>query len=233
MTPLHLAVKHNYINIVHILLSEQHEQQADPNLTNRNGQTPLHMAATSGYHEIIQILLQSTLDEPCDPTVVDAQQVTAYQIAKANRHEICAKLIDDYQQGWTKMIPQKNTSGSVNEQAITPVIMNPSRNFEDESSEDESSSGTSQSSKPSSRQIQRPSGQWSERTVSSTSAPKQETRSLADIIKGNPLQPDITKTTVSKPNNSTLASLINNLPLKPDEAIAHKPVICKFHFFSQ
>ncbi len=135
MTPLNLAVKRNHLNIVRILLSEEHEQQSDPNLANRNGQTPLHMAASAGYHEIIQILLQSDLDEPCDPTIVDSQQLTAYQIAKANRHEICAKLIDDYQQGWAKATPRVNTSGSINEQAINPVLMDPSKRFEDDQDE--------------------------------------------------------------------------------------------------
>jgi len=142
MTPLHLAVKRNHLNIVGILLSEQHEQQSDPNLANRNGQTPLHMAASAGFHEIIQVLFQSDLDEPCDPTMVDAQQLTAYQIAKANHHEICAKLIDEYQQDWAKVTPRTNTSGSINEEAMNRVLMDPSKRFEDDQDETSENSST-------------------------------------------------------------------------------------------
>jgi hypothetical protein len=230
MTPLHLAVKRNHLNIVGILLSEKHEQQSDPNLVNRNGQTPLHMAASAGYHEIIQVLLQSNLDEPCDPTLVDSQQLTAYQIAKANRHEICAKLIDDYQQSWTKVTPRTNTSGSINEQTINPVLIDPSKRFEDDQDERSENSSTSTTSR-SSKQIKQSANQRPERIISSINVPKQETRSLADIIKNNPVQPDITKTNVSKPTNQTLTNLVNNNPLQPDAAFTTKPLICKFLLF--
>ena len=118
MTPLHLAVKRNNANIVRILLSDQHEQPSDPNATNRNGQTPLHMAASLGYIEVIRAMLQSNLEEPCDPTMVDSHQLTAYQIAKANQHDTCAKLIDEYQQGWTRLSPRRDASQSINEQQI-------------------------------------------------------------------------------------------------------------------
>jgi ankyrin repeat protein len=134
MTPLHLAVKRNNPNIVYILLSDENKPPADPNLVNRNGQTPLHMAASVGYIEVIRVILQSNLEEPCDPTIVDSQQLTAYQIATVNHQDTCAKLIDEYQHGWTKLTPCPKTSGSTNKHEINRVLMNPSQHYDDESS---------------------------------------------------------------------------------------------------
>ena len=185
---------------------KKNRQQADPNLTNRNGQTPLHTAAAVGYTDIIRVLLQANLDEPCDPTIVDSQQLTAYQLAKANHHETCAKLIDEYQQGWTRLSPRREGTGSINEQEINPVLTNnPLQRFQDtqdDSSDETSSRSSSRSSRSSSRQIQQP--------------PKQETRTLADMIKNNPVQPEMPKTNVAKPNNQTLSSMINNNPVQPE-----------------
>lgn len=219
MTPLHLAVKRNNPNIVCILLSDDHVHQADPNLVNRNGQTPLHMAATVGYVEVIRFLLQADLEEPCNPTIVDSQQLTAYQIAKANHHDTCAKLIDEYQQGWTKLSPRRDITESIHEQEINPVIMNPSHRLDgeqDETSDDSSSSRSSQTSKSSSEQRERSLNQWS--TANGT---KQETRTLADMIKNNPLQPETTKPNVSTPTNQTLANMMQNIPLQRDASITN------------
>jgi ankyrin repeat protein len=229
MTPLHLAVKRNNPNIVYILLSDEHGQQADANLINRLGQTPLHMAASVGYIEIIRVLLQANIEEPCDPTLVDSQQLTAYQIAKANHHETCAKLIDEYQQGWTRLSPRREISQSINEQEINPILMNLSQHYintRHESSDDTSSNQSSQSSKSSSRKMKPPSNQWSDRTVPSTISGKQDTRTLADMIKNNSLQPDISKTNVSQPTNQTLASMMHNIPLQRNipETNVPKPV---------
>jgi ankyrin repeat protein len=227
MTPLHLAVKRNNPNIVYILLSDENKPPADPNLVNRNGQTPLHMAASVGYIEVIRVILQSNLEEPCDPTIVDSQQLTAYQIAIANHQDTCAKLIDEYQHGWTKLKPRRETVGSIDEHEINPVVMNPSQHYDDESSDESSSSGTSHSS---SAQIKQSVNQWPDRTVPPTIATKPETRTLADLIKNNPLQPDIPKTNLSKPTNQTLSSIVSNIPLQPSETPASKPVIGKFSF---
>ncbi|UJR36318.1 hypothetical protein I4U23_029046 [Adineta vaga] len=230
MTPIHLAVERKYPNIVRILLSEQHSQRADPNLTNRNGQTPLHIAAINGDSETIQYLIQSNLEEPCDPTIVDAQQLTAYQLAKMNRHEDCATLIDDYQQQWTRLANSKRrTSGSINEQTINHMTTNPAQRFQNhdgnESDESTTSSETSSSSNSSSKQISRPLTHRSDQSVSSVSAPQRESRSLAEIIKNNPVQPDATKTNVTKPTNQTLGSLLHNNPLQRDEILHNKPII--------
>ncbi|CAF4582573.1 unnamed protein product [Rotaria sp. Silwood1] len=226
MTPLHLAVKRNSPNIVDILLSDRHEQQADPNLPNRNGQTPLHMAASLGYADIIQVILQSNLSEPCDPTLLDARQLTAYQLAKENHHDECAKLIDEYQQGWTRLSPRQNISGSINEHEINPVIRNPAGHFHDDDDDDDesehtTSSETNQFSRSSARQIPRSSNQWLNRTTPSLNQNKQETHSVADLVKTNPLQADLPRTNGLKPNNQALSSLINSIPLKADESRTH------------
>ena len=65
------------------------------------------MAASVGYIDIVRVLLQSNLEEPCDPTILDSQQLTAYQLAKANHQETCAKLIEEYQQKWLNQTPRK------------------------------------------------------------------------------------------------------------------------------
>ncbi|CAF3806577.1 unnamed protein product [Rotaria socialis] len=124
MTPLHVAVRVNNPRLIQILLSENHETQADPNLKNRNGQTPLHMAASLGYMEIIRSLLQSDIPEPCDPSILSVRQLTAYQLALENHHESCAKLINEYQQSLTKISPRREISESINENEINSV-MNP------------------------------------------------------------------------------------------------------------
>ena len=226
MTPLHLAVKKNNPNIVFLLLSDEHAQQADPNLTDRNGQTPLHMAASVGYTEVIRVILQANPDEPCDPTIVDNQQLTAYQIAKAKHHETCAKLIDEYEQGWIKLTPRRETSRSINEQEVKPSLTNQSQPFhkvdddDDETSDETSSSG--------SNQLKQSGSQWSGRNPPTASVTKPETRTLADLIKGNPIQPDVSKTNVSKPTNQTISSLMHNVPLQPSEPSTSKPVTRKF-----
>ncbi len=229
MTPLHLAVKRNNTNIVFLLLSDEHEQQADPNLTDRNGQTPLHMAASVGYTDIIRVILQANIDEPCDPTIVDAQQLTAYQIAKAKHHETCAKLIDEYEQGWIKLSPRREIPPSINEQEIKPTSTNPSQQFHKKEDDDETSEDTSSNaSSHSSGQLKHPPNQWPGHTLPSASVTKPETRTLAELMKGNPLQPDLSKTNVSKPTNQTISSLLHNIPLQPPETSTSKPVIRKF-----
>jgi hypothetical protein len=211
LTPLHLAVKRNNPNIISLLLSDQHQIQADANAINRNGQTPLHMAATVGYVEVIRALLQADLEEPCNPTILDSQQLTAFQLAKANHQDICAKLIDEYQQGWTKLSPRK-TSESIDEHEINPVVMNPAGHLDDDEFESSEQSSTSEES-GSSQQIHRPPNKFSGGTVPST---KPESRTLADLIKTNPLQSEINKTNVSKPANQTLAGLTHSIPVQPD-----------------
>lgn len=214
MTPLHLAVKRNNPNIVYILLSDEGRHQADPNLINRNGQTPLHMAATIGSIDIIRIILQANLDEPCDPTIVDSQQLTAYQIAKANNHETCAKLIDEYQQGWTNLSPRRNdANSSINEQEINPILSDKRKGLIENDTSSDDSSSANQSSSSSSQQNNLPNRQWPDQRNPTLAQPKQETRTLADLIRSNPVQPDVPKST---PTNQTLTSMIKNNPVQPD-----------------
>ena len=221
MTPLHLAVKKNDPAIIYHLLSDQYQQQADPNLTNRNGQTPLHMAAQNGQIEVVRMMLQAELEEPCDPTIVDVQQLTAYQIAQANHHEPCARIIQEYQEGWEKLTPRRDATGSIDDRDINPMFGNQpksSRNLGGDMSET-SSSASSRS---------RSTNSHSDRTApSSANANKPGGRSLADLIKNNPSQPDIRPPSASKPaNNLTLSNLIQNNPLKSSETTS-KPVTGK------
>ncbi|CAF1562232.1 unnamed protein product [Rotaria sp. Silwood1] len=216
MTPLHLAIKRNSSAIVHLLLSEQHDQQADPNIVNRFGQTPLHLAASVGYVDIIRLLLLSNLNEPCDPTIVDSQQLTAYELAKNNHHEICAKLIDEYQEKWFKKTPKRLLSTSFNEQsslkATSSISMHPKANLQcenDATSEDSSSMSINKPLKFSPKKIPRLSDQWSDDNALSASESKPV---LHGLIKNNPIKPYTNQT---NNENSALNSLLHNNPLQP------------------
>ncbi|UJR09774.1 hypothetical protein I4U23_014001 [Adineta vaga] len=219
-TPLHLAIKKNSIPIVRSLLSDEHEQQADPNLVDRNGQTPLHVAASVGYTDIVRLLLVSDLEEPCDPSIVDSQQVTAYQLAKANHQEVCAKLIEEYQEKWYKKAPRRPTTASLNEQisarGATSISMTPAANLQrpsDDTSDDSSSISANKPLKLSPRRIvQRTSDQWSDDNGPSVSVSKPESHGLTNLFKSNPLQMERIKTN----ENSTLTNLMTNNPLKTD-----------------
>ena len=202
MTPLHLAIKRNSPHIVQLLLSDQ---QADPNIVNHIGQTPLHIAASVGYIDIVRLLLISNLDEPCDPTILDSNQLTAYELAKNNHQEACAKLIQEYQQKWLDETPRKTLSMSIEQPSIkanSSISMVPAANLQhehDETSDDSSSSvSTSKPSKVSPRKIKRASDQWSD----DNSQQKPVSHGLNNLFKTNPLQPNETKPTNSNANKT-------------------------------
>ncbi|CAM4845145.1 unnamed protein product, partial [Rotaria magnacalcarata] len=138
----------------------------DPNIVNRFGQTPLHLAASVGYVDIIRSLLAIKLNEPCDPTLLDSHQLTAYDLAKNNHHEACAKLIEEYEEEWSKHSPRTLISTSFHApsslRATGSMSLHPATNLErknDETSDDSSLMSTSKPSKSSSRCVQRPSDQ--------------------------------------------------------------------------
>jgi hypothetical protein len=234
MTPLHLAIKRNSPHIVQLLLSDQREEQADPNIHNRNGQTPLHLAASVGYVDIVRLLLLPTVKEPCDPTLVDFQQLTAYQVAKANHQEACAKLIDEYQEKSLQKTPRRPTSTSITDypsvKATSSISMVPAANLQhehNETSDDSSSITTTKPLKPSPRRIKRSSDQWSDENDPSISLAKPDSHNLAGLMKNNPLQPGATKPHVSKPENSALTNLVNSNPLQTNSKKTSKPTTCK------
>lgn len=229
MTPLHLAVKQKDPAIVYHLLSDQYQHQADPNLTNRNGQTPLHMAAQIGEINIVRVILQADLEEPCDPTIVDAQQLTAYQIAQANHHDTCAKIIEEYQEGWKKLTPRRDTTGSINEQEINPMFTERQRQFRDPNNDDDDDDDSSEDSS-SRTSNSRPTNQYSDRTgPSSASANKPDGRAVDNLVNNNPLYTNTRAPSASAPNNQGLSSLFRNIPLQPTEA-SNKPAIGKKSF---
>ena len=186
MSPLHLAIKRKSSRLVKALLSKP---QVDPNRVNRYGQTPLHMAASVGYTEIVRILLGSDLDDPCDPTIRDSQQLTAYQVAKANHQEACATLILEFQDN---RLPETTKSQSLNEppstKAISSLSIQPAANVrrrDDQTSDDSSYPTVSQ---PKKRAPARPTDRWSDSDSSSIDAPKPPTSHLASLVKQNPLR---------------------------------------------
>lgn len=210
MTALHLAVKKKNPNIVYQLLADENQQQPDPNAVNMNGQTPLHMAAQTGQIEIVRMILQAELEEQCDPTIVDAQQLTAYQVAQANHQDACARIIQEYQEGWEKLTPRRENTGSINEREINPMFGGQSHRSQNP--DDDLSESTSTASSRRSRSI----NSQSDRTApSSANANKPGGGSLADLIKSNPLHSNMRPTSASGPtNNHTLSNLIQRNPLQ-------------------
>ncbi|CAF1411512.1 unnamed protein product [Adineta steineri] len=218
MTPLHLAIKRNSPHIVQLLVSDEREQQADPNIVNRYGQTPLHTAASVGYVDIVRLLLLSSVDEQCDPSILDSHQLTAYQVAKSNHQEVCAKLIEEYQERWYKQAPRRPTV-SINDQTsmkrTNSVSLHPATNLQrdqDDTSDDSSTISTKTPSKSSPRRIKRSSDQWSDDNDQSKSELKPESHGLLNLFKANPLQSERTKTNES----SVLNDLAANDPLRTD-----------------
>ena len=217
MTPLHLAIKRNSPAIVQLLLSNQRDQQADPNIGNRYGQTPLHLAASVGYIDIVRLLVQSNLKEPCDPTIHDSQQQTAYESAKQNHQEACAKLIEEYEHKYNRRpLLRRQTTTSLHEQsslkANSSISMIPAANLQrnrDKTSDDSSSSPSSSSitatkpSKATPRRAKRPSDQWSDDYNPTT-------QGITGLFQTNPLRP----TQTNQSTSSTLESLLVNNPLE-------------------
>ncbi|CAF3428329.1 unnamed protein product [Rotaria socialis] len=223
MTPLHLAIKRKSPEIVDLLLSDQNEQQADPNIVNRFGQTPLHLAASVGYIDIIRSLLAVKPNELCDPTLLDSHQLTAYDLAKNNHHEACAKLIEEYEETWSKHSPRRLASTPFHAlsslRAPDSISLHPATNLErenDETSDDSSLTSTSKPSKSLPRRAQRPSDQWSDDNGLSIDESKPGSHVLAGLFKNNPLQSDTTKTNASNKENSVLNNFVTNNPLRTD-----------------
>ena len=237
MSPLHLAVRDNSMNTVALLLSDEHEKQANPNLQNRQGQTPLHLAASNGNQQIVQFLLQSNLDEPCDPTLIDSQRMTAYQLAKANAHDGCATLLQDYERTWTRLSPRGANSSTTDPRQHIPAPMNPADTFEEDPdyhSSRGSSRTSSESSGDSPGRVQTSTIQQSARTTgASSTAAKPETKTLADLIRSNPLTTEPPKAPTAKPASSTLTHLMGSIPLQPAGASSNtKPVPSKLDLYS-
>ncbi|CAF3894666.1 unnamed protein product [Rotaria sp. Silwood1] len=224
MTSLYLAIKRNSPHIGQFLLSDQ---QADLNIVDPYGQTSLHVADNVGYIEIVRLLLLSNLNEPCDPTMVDSQQLTAYEQAKANHHEACAKLIVEYQEKWLKQIRQL-TSISINEQtsikATSSISMNSAANLQrqhDETSDDLSSYSTNKPLKFSSKRIKRPSDQWSDDNIHSINQLKFESYDLTSLLINNPLYTDSKKSKSStfKSSDDTITTSVKKiLPTRKQES---------------
>lgn len=57
MTPLHLAVANNYMDIVEVLLS--HDAAID--CQDAKGRTPLHIAVAFGYTDMIDLILNAVI----------------------------------------------------------------------------------------------------------------------------------------------------------------------------
>ena len=217
MTPLHVAIKRNSPKVVEALLSPDAEPEADPNITNRYEQTPLHTAALAGYDHIVRLLLLSNLQQQCDLTLLDSQQCTAYDAAKTNHHDVCAKIIQEYQEKYLKRNPSKVLSSSLHEQPsvrlTSSVSLTPARNVDrrdDETSDESSSMATGAALKPLPVNTKRPSDQWSDDNGSSMDLSKAQPNALAALMRSNPLQVETANAT---PAASSLTKIVQQNPL--------------------
>ena len=222
MTPLHLAVARNSPTIVQLLLSSQHERQADPNIVNQYGQTPLHVAAGTGCADVVRSLLVSYGSEQCNVDIRDFQQLTAYEVAKANHQSICAKLIEEYKERSSKNPVERLKSTSLNQQTSlvtsNSISLVPAANLErgENETSDDSSISANSPSKTSPRRVQRPSDQWSDDITASVDQSQMKSYDLQSLLKSNPLQPDVMKTNGLRTKNSVLDRLVTSNPLQID-----------------
>ena len=225
MTPLHVAIKRNAPKIVEALLSPDAEPEADPNIVNRFEQTPLHTAASAGYVDIVRILLLSDLEQKCDLTLLDSQQLTAFDAAKANQHDVCAKLIQEYQEKYLKRSPSKAVSASFHEHSsmrqTNSLSLTPAANLErrdgDETSDDSTSAVTGAGLKSLPVNTKRPSDQWSDDNGSSAVPLRPQPNTLALLMKSNPLQ---VESASPKPPASTLMKIVQQNPLHSSKRAA-------------
>lgn len=77
-TPLHIASRKNYVNMVSQLLA--HEE--DPGAQDAGGNTPLHSAAARGFHQTVSLLVTSPLAQLEN---VNIDGLTALQVATESR----------------------------------------------------------------------------------------------------------------------------------------------------
>jgi len=80
LTPLHLACKHGYLNIIHYLISEQN---CNPESTTPHGRTPLHFACKGGHLHIARCLIA---EYKCNPHCTDNDGYTPLHAASKSGH---------------------------------------------------------------------------------------------------------------------------------------------------
>lgn len=235
-TPLHLAVRKNSVGIVTLLVSNPDGAQANPNIPDRNGNTPLHWAATLGYVQVVTALLQSDGEYSCDPTLVNVNQMTAAEFARANQQENCARLIEQYARGagHSAQSPPSTASKPLAQATMQnrPAMNDPAGRLDaDQVDSDNDSDTSSSTSTASSGQIEISTDRWPGRPIPPATS---ENKSLADLIKDNPLQP----TRPTNGGSSILGSLMTSIPLQPgtsasfNQAASGKSLCCSspLHF---
>ena len=85
-TPLHLAARRGYDEIVKVLLDQPN---VDVNAKDGSGKTPLHLAASEGHRKICQVLLNFG----ADIREVSADRTTSLHSAILNGHSEIARMI--------------------------------------------------------------------------------------------------------------------------------------------
>lgn len=125
-TPLHMAAAHGQPRAVERLLVAG----ADVNAKTEKGQTPLHFAVTFGYTNTAEVV-SDLLGHGADPSIVDANGLTALDIAKKKNlvAPVMAAFADDQPSDTTKVTPfpvnQSQTSSVVSSAAVQPSISTP------------------------------------------------------------------------------------------------------------
>lgn len=85
-TPLHIASRKNYADIVSKLL----EHGEDPSIQDAGGNTPLHLASARGYHQTVSLLVTSPMAQLEKP---NSEGLTALQVAAESGFVNAVKLL--------------------------------------------------------------------------------------------------------------------------------------------
>lgn len=89
-TPIHLAVAHNYPDILRLFFNNEEQIVADPSVPNNTNITPLHLAASQKNSEILDILLEEHADIEAIDNDQDPPLFTAIQARLlSNAEKLC------------------------------------------------------------------------------------------------------------------------------------------------
>ena len=89
-TPLHIASRDNFYDIVKLIVENVYNIMVDVHLTNNHRQTALHLACKNGHNDIVKFLLSQA---KCNPNVKEENGDTPLHVASRHGHLECVETI--------------------------------------------------------------------------------------------------------------------------------------------